>query len=417
MFDRDKWIEIFEVLGRNPFRTAATAFGVMWGIMMLIIMMGSGRGLENGVTANYSGVTNCLYIWTQSTSKPYAGFKQGRNFELRSSDVESLRANVPEIDVVSPRNSLGGYRGSDNVVRGLRTGVYQVYGDTPDFWLIEPNPIDKGRFINWPDLKENRKVCVIGSRVEKELFDAGENPVGQYVRIQGVNFMVIGVYRSNRTGKDAEEDTKNIFVPFTTFQKAFNYGDRVGWLSITSRPGVLVSDMENKILDHLKILHKIHPEDRRAFGYYNSEKEWLEMQGVFSGIRFLSWFVGVLTLIAGVIGVSNIMLVIIKERTKEIGVRKAIGATPSTIVGQILMESLFLSCIAGFLGVIAGVWLLEAINLALAGTEGGNFKNPGVDFGVVFRALIVLIIGGTLAGFMPAYRAVKISPVEALRDE
>ncbi len=417
MFDRDKWIEVFQVLGKNPFRTAATAFGVMWGIMMLIIMMGSGNGLENGVTSNFNGVTNCMFIWTQSTSKPYAGFKQGRRFELRSGDVEFLKANVPEIELISPRNQLGGYRGSNNTTRGIRTGVYQIYGDTPDVFIIEPRPLNQGRVINWSDVENNRKVCVIGTRVEKELFEKGENPIGQFVKIQGVNFMVVGVYRSTRTGQDAEEDTKNIFVPFTTFQKAFNFGDTVGWLSITSKPDVLVSDMETKILDQLKVRHKIHPEDMRAFGYYNSEKEFLEMNGLFSGIRFLSWFVGVLTLLAGVIGVSNIMLVIIKERTKEIGVRKALGATPYSIVSQIMLESLFLSCIAGFLGVILGVWLLEAINLALEGSEGGNFKNPGVNFKVVFSALVVLIVSGTLAGLMPAIRAVRISPVEALRDE
>jgi putative ABC transport system permease protein len=417
MFDRDKWIEVFQVLGKNPFRTAATAFGVMWGIMMLIIMMGSGNGLENGVTSNFNGVTNCMFVWTQSTSKPYAGFKQGRSFELRSADVDYLRANVPEIDIISPRNQLGGYRGTNNTTRGLRTGVYQIYGDTPYAFEIEPRPISAGRYLNWGDVENNRKVCVIGTRVQKELFDKGEEPIGQYVKIQGVNFMVVGVLRSTRTGDQAEEETKQISVPFTTFQRAFNYGDVVGWLSITSQPNVRVSEVEDKVLAQLKVIHKIHPEDMRAFGYYNSEKEYLEMTGVFSGIRFLSWFVGVLTLIAGVIGVSNIMLVIIKERTKEIGVRKALGATPYDIVSQIMLESLFLSCIAGFLGVILGVWLLEAINMALAGTEGGNFKNPGVDFNVVFSALMVLIVAGSLAGLMPAIRAVKISPVEALRDE
>ncbi len=417
MFDRDKWIEVFQVLGKNPFRTAATAFGVMWGIMMLIIMMGSGNGLENGVTSNFNGVTNCMFLWTQSTSKPYAGFKQGRRFELRSADVDFLRANVPEIDIISPRNQLGGYRGTNNTTRGIRTGVYQIYGDTPYAFVIEPRPITSGRYLNWGDVDNNRKVCVIGTRVQKELFDKGENPIGQYVKIQGVNFMVVGVLRSTRTGDEAEEETKQISVPFTTFQRAFNYGDVVGWLSITAKPDVRVSELEDKVLSQLKIIHKIHPDDMRAFGYYNSEKEYLEMTGVFSGIRFLSWFVGVLTLIAGVIGVSNIMLVIIKERTKEIGVRKALGATPYDIVSQIMLESLFLSSIAGFLGVILGVWLLEAVNLALAGTEGGNFKNPVVDFNVVFSALLVLIVAGTLAGLMPAFRAVRISPVEALRDE
>ncbi len=417
MFDRDKWIEVFQVLGKNPFRTAATAFGVMWGIMMLIIMMGSGRGLENGVKSGFNVVTNSMALWTQTTTKPYAGFKQGRQFEMRSSDVQYLLANVPEIEILSPRNALGGYRGSNNVTRGIKTGVFSIFGDTPDFIRIQPRPIEVGRFLNWGDLENNRKVCVIGTRVYRELYDKGEEAIGSYIKIQGVNFMVVGVYKTTLSGEAAEEETKNIFVPFTTFQKAFNFGDVVGWMSIVSKENVPVSVMEEKIVEKLKVRHKIHPEDQRAFGHWNAEKSFNEMNSVFIGIRVLSWFVGVLTLLAGIIGVSNIMLVIIKERTKEIGVRKALGATPYNIVSQIMLESLFLSAIAGFVGVILGVWLLEGINAMLAGSETGNFKNPGVDFSIVFSALLILIVSGAFAGLMPAIRAVRISPVEALRDE
>lgn len=417
MLDKDKWTEILQVLGKNPFRTAATAFGVMWGILMLILMMGSGRGLENGVRSNFNEVTNCMFVWTQTTTKAYAGFRQGRRFDLRSEDVAYLRNAVPEIDVISPRNSLGGYRGANNVVRGIRTGVYQIYGDTPDYQRIERRPISEGRFLNWADLEGHRKVCVIGTRVLNEMYAKGESPIGTYIRIQGVNFMVVGVYRSTLQGEAAEEETKNIFVPFTTFQKAFNGGDKVGWMSITSKADIPVSLMEAKVIEKLKLRHKIHPDDDRAFGHYNREESFKQMMMTFEGIRYLSWFVGILTLLAGIIGVSNIMLVIIKERTKEIGVRKALGATPWNIVSQILMESLFLSCIAGFLGIIVGVWTLEGVNALLAGSEGGNFQNPGVDFKLVFTALLVLIIGGTLAGLLPAVRAVGISPVEALRDE
>ncbi len=417
MLDKDKWLEVIQVLGKNPFRTAATAFGVMWGIMMLILMMGSGNGLENGVRSNYNQVTNCMFIWTQTTTKAYAGFMQGRRFELRRSDVDYLRSNLNDIDIISPRNSLGGYRGANNVTRDTRTGVYQIYGDTPDFFRIEPRPVDKGRLLNWGDVEENRKVCAIGTKVHREMFAKDEDPIGQYLTIQGVNFMVIGVYKSTLTGEAAEEETKNIFVPISTFQKAFNTGDVVGWLSITSKENVPVSSVEEKVVDLLKARYKVHPDDNRAFGHYNREESFLQMKMTFDGIRALSWFVGLLTLFAGIIGVSNIMLVIIKERTKEIGVRKALGATPYSIVSQILLESMLLSCIAGFVGVILGVWLLEGVNLMLAGSEGGNFKNPGVDFRVVLIALIVLIFGGTMAGIIPAIRAVGIRPVEALRDE
>ncbi len=416
MFDRDKWAEVFQVLGKNPFRTAATAFGVMWGIMMLIIMMGSGNGLRNGVKTNFNEVTNSMFLWTQTTTKPYAGFQQGRNFDLRSSDVEYLKESVPEIDVLSPRVQLGGYRGTNNVTRGVLTGAFTVYGDTPDYLKIEPRPITQGRFLNWDDLDQLRKVCVIGERVNAELFKKGEAALGEYIRINGVNFQVIGIYKSNFTGERAEEDTKSIFIPLTTFQKAFNWGDKVGWLSITSIPSVKVSEMETIIVNKLKVKHKVHPDDDRAFGYYNVQEDFDNMNAIFLGIRALSWFVGILTLIAGVIGVSNIMLVIIKERTNEIGVRKALGATPWDVISQILLESLFLSAIAGFLGVIAGVWLLEGVSLATAGSDG-PFKNPGVDFQVLFAALTVLIVSGALAGILPAFRAANIKPVEALRSE
>jgi len=361
-------------------------------------------------------VTNCMFIWTQSTTKPYAGFKQGRSFNLRSSDVEFLRSNVPEIDILSPRNQLGGYNGENNVTRGIRTGSFSAFGDTPDYFKIEPKPITRGRFINWADLDELRKVCVIGERVYKELFEKGVNPLGEYIKISGVNFQVVGVYKSTFSGERAEEDTKSIFVPFTTFQKAFNYGDVVGWMSITSREGVPVSAMEEKILEKLKVRHKVHPEDNRAFGSYNREEEFVQMNGIFNGIKGLSWFVGILTLIAGSIGVSNIMLVIVKERTNEIGVRKALGATPWSIVSQVLLESLFLASLAGFLGVIFGVWLLELVSTFVEGQDG-SFRNPGVDFQIVLTALVILIISGSMAGLLPAMRAARIKPIEALRTE
>lgn len=416
MFDRDKWAEVFQVLGKNPFRTAATAFGVMWGIMMLIIMMGSGKGLQNGVMANFNRVTNSMFLWSRSTSMAYEGFKRGREIKLTSADVTYLKNNIPGIDIISPRTRLGGYRGANNVTHGVRTGAFTIIGDTPDYIKIESRPFNRGRFINWDDLAENRKVAVIGERVYAELFEKGVNPIGEYIQINGVNFQVIGTYKSNFTGEKAEEDTKSIFVPITTFQKAFNWGDEIGWLSITGKPGVNIEKMGKKIEKKLKIQHNVNPKDDRAFGYYNLQESFNQMNGIFTGIRALSWFVGVLTLFAGIIGVSNIMLVIIKERTNEIGVRKALGATPWNIVSQILLESLFLSSIAGFLGIIAGVWLLEGVN-AFIGGGTSTFINPGVDFKVLFSALIVLIIGGVLAGLIPAVRAVRIKPIEALRTE
>jgi len=416
MFDRDKWAEVFQVLGKNPFRTAATAFGVLWGIMMLIVMMGSGNGLQNGVEANFNRVTNSMFLWSQSTTLPYQGFKRGRSINLDIADVDYLKSSIPDMDIISPRTQLGGYRGSNNVNRGVKTGAFTVFGDTPDYIKIEPRPITNGRFLNWGDLEYGRKVCVIGERVYAELFEKGEEPIGQYIEINGVNFQVIGVYKSTFTGERAEEDTKALFIPISTFQKAFNWGTTVGWFSITAKEGKEVEAMGTQIIEKLKVRHKVNPKDDRAFGYFNLQERYNQMTGIFTGIRALSWFVGILTLFAGVIGVSNIMLVIIKERTNEIGVRKALGATSWNIVSQILLESLFLTAIAGFVGVIIGVWLLEGVNALLDGNSGA-FRNPGVNFAVLFSALLVLILCGRMAGLLPAIRAVSIKPVEALRTE
>lgn len=419
MFDRDKWAEIYQVLTKNPFRTLATAFGVFWGIFMLIIMLGAGTGLEKGVKADFTNrATNSMYLWTMGTSKAYAGFKVGRYFNMNNADMEYLRQNVNEIEYLCPRNQLGGYRGGDNVTRGIRTGAFSIYGDYPEYIKIEPRPMTSGRFINDRDILENRKVCVIGDRVVDLLFEAGENPIGEYVKIQGVAFQVVGTYTSRQRGERAEEDTKSIFLPFTTFQKAFNYGDVIGWIAATAQPEYSVADMEKNIRDRLKERHKVHPEDDRAYGSWNMEERFLQMNLIFGGIRGLSWFVGVLTLIAGIIGVSNIMLVIIKERTNEFGVRRALGATPWNVRLQIITEAVVLTLAAGMLGIIAGVWTLEGIDAMLeAQGGGGSFRNPGVEFAVVLMALIVLVVAGALAGVLPANRALRTKTIEALRAE
>lgn len=419
MFDRDKWIEIYQVLSKNAFRTTATAFGVFWGIFMLMIMLGAGQGLEKGATADFMyRATNSVSIWTRSTTKAHGGFKAGRSFEMNNSDMDFLRENIEEMDILCPRNQLGGYRGSNNVIRGTKTGAFSIYGDYPDYIKIEPRPITRGRFINDRDIEEKRKICVIGERVYDIMFEKGEEPLGKYISVNGVAFMVVGTYASMQKGERAEEDTQTIFIPFTTFQKAFNYGDIIGWMSVTAKPGVLASELETTIKEALKTRHKIHPEDDRAFGSWNMEKEFLRMSSVFGGIRSLSWFVGILTLLAGIIGVSNIMLVIIKERTNEFGVRRAVGATPANVRTQIMLEAVILTSIAGFLGIIAGVWSLEGVN-ALIESQGntGSFRNPGVDFNIVMIALGVLIVSGALAGVLPANRALNVKTIEALRAE
>ena len=420
MFDRDRWQEIYSTLSKNKMRTFLTAFGVFWGIFMLIIMLGSGNGLQNGVTEGFKDfATNSFFTWTQRTSMPYKGFKQGRNFNYNNSDVLAIRENIPEAGIVAPRNQLGNYGGNNNVNYGLKTGSFSIYGDRPEIFEIQSYSITEGRVMNQLDENEKRKITVIGPMVKKVLFGDTVSPIGKNIEINGVFFQVVGVFKSNQSSDRGEEDASTLFVPFSTFQSAFNYGDIVGWFAITSKEGYKVSMVEDKVIALLKERHSVHPDDRQAIGHFNLEKEFDKMNGLFTGIDMLVWVVGIGTLFAGVIGVSNIMLIIIKERTNEIGIRRAIGAPPSDIIKQIILESVVLTTVAGYFGLIMGVGLLEMISVAIAssGDEGGMFMNPEVDLGIALKALGILIVSGALAGLIPAARALKIKPIEALRSE
>lgn len=420
MFDRDRWQEIYSTLSKNKMRTFLTAFGVFWGIFMLIIMLGSGNGLKNGVTEGFKDfATNSFFTWTQRTSMPNKGFKPGRNFNYNNSDIAAIRENVPEAAIVAPRNQLGNYGGNNNVNYGLKTGSFSIYGDYPEIFKIQSYSITEGRVMNHFDEKEKRKITVIGPMVKKVLFGDSISPLGKNIEINGVFFQVVGVFKSNQSSDRGEEDASTLFVPFSTFQSAFNYGDVVGWFAITSKEGYKVSLVEDKVIALLKERHSIHPDDRQAIGHFNLEKEFDKMNGLFMGINMLVWVVGIGTLFAGVIGVSNIMLIIIKERTNEIGIRRAIGAPPSDIIKQIILESVVLTTFAGYMGLVMGVGLLELISTAIAssGGEGQMFTNPEVDLGIAIKALGILIVSGALAGLIPAARALKIKPIEALRAE
>ncbi len=421
LIDLDKWNEIWSVIKKNKLRTFFTAFGVFWGIFMLVIMLGSGNGLKNGAYQGMGNMaTNSFFMWTQRTTIPYKGFPRGRFYNFRNSDTEALKKNIKGIDLVAPRLQAWGFRGGgSNVIRGERSGAFDIYGDTPDFNEINPTTLVTGRFLNNIDLNEKRKVVAIGKRVFEELFRPDEDPIGEYVKIQGVYFQVIGVVRSRQNGHQAERDNRSIFMPFTTLQKTYNYGDIVGWYSITAAEGYKASDIERQARKLMRERHKIHPDDDRAVGSWNMEEEFNKFTTLFAGINTLIWIVGIGTLFAGVVGVSNIMLIVVKERTKEIGIQRAIGATPVNIIAQIIVESVFLTTIAGYLGLVLGVGLVELINYFLV-TSGANtemFVNPRVDFDKAISALTILIVSGALAGLIPARRAVAIKPIEALRDE
>lgn len=418
MFNRDRWREILEVLTSNVWRTIFTAFGVCWGIFILIVLLAAGKGLENGIKQDFGDIaTNTMFMWTRATTRAYEGLPKGRSFEFKINDVQTIKDNVPNLRFISPRNQLGGFGGNNNVVRGIRTGAYNVYGDYPEIINQDPMTVTSGRFLNYNDITEKRKVAVIGQGVRNDLYDKDEDVLGTYIKIQGVNFMVIGTYKKNNSG-NGEEGQKEIFVPFTSFSQAFNRGEDVGWMAITAHDGNSISELKYKIVDEMKKRHKVHPEDNRAIGYFDLYEQYNRVESLFGALKAVAYIVGIMVLLSGIIGVSNIMLIVVKERTKEIGIRRALGEQPWSIKKQILMESIFLTLISGMVGIIFGSLVIYGINSLLDSVGPVDmFMSPSVSVGVVTGALTILMVSGLLAGFIPAQSAIKVRPIEALRTE
>ena len=413
MFDLDKWQEIFTTIRKNKLRTFLTIFGIGWGIFMIVILLGAGKGLQNGVEKDFEGTaTNSGFFWSQRTTISHGGFQPGRSVTFTNEDTNFLRRTNKNITYLAPRNRLNG----EIVYYGDKNGNYSIYGDYPGFANIQKVLIASGRFLNAKDIEENRKIAVIGRSVVDVIFE-DEDPIGKYIKISGVNFLVVGVFDSRRTGEEADRDTQTIFLPFTTFQKVFNYGNRVGWYAYSVKEGIKVSEVEEQIMSALRDKHSIHPLDIDAIGSFNLEEEFEEITGLFSGINIFTWFVGISTLLAGVIGVSNIMLIIVKERTKEIGIRKALGATPLSIISLIIQESIFLTSIGGYVALVVGVFLLELVGKAIPEGGDGFMGKPEIDMNVAVGALGLLIIGGAIAGILPAKKAASVSPIEAIRQE
>lgn len=416
MFDRDQWREIASVLWRNKWRSFLTALGVGWGIFMLIVMLGATKGLENGTKRNFNHfASNSVHIWTMSTSRAYKGFPKGRNFDMNNDDMQAIKDNIPEVTVVCPRAQLGGYRGANNVVRNNKTGAFSINGDYPEIQQIQLFRVTNGRSINHLDIDQKRKVCVIGEAVRGILFKDGEEPIGDYIQINGIYFKVVGVFRSGKSGDAAERDENTIYIPFTTYQKAFNNPNRVGWFSLLITEDAEGAVVEEKLRKLLGDRHSIHPEDPRAFGSFNAGDEFKDMNLLFLAMTILGWFLGILTLLAGVIGISNIMLFTVKERTRELGVRRALGATPGKIRLQIVLEAITLTFLAGITGFLVAVGIIEL--LASTGVSGDFFTNPEINFRVALIAITALTVFGALAGMIPAWRATSIKPVDALRAE
>ncbi|MFC2101075.1 ABC transporter permease [Bacteroidota bacterium] len=419
--DADRWHEVLSALKKNPLRTFLTAFGVGWGIFLLMVMLGTGKGLENSAMDGFGDfATNSVFMWSQRTTIPFKGFPRGRFYNFNNDDTEALINSIPEIELIAPRIQARGYRGGGLTISRLeRSGAFPVYGTTPDANRIDPVEILNGRFINQNDINERRKVIIIGTKVYNDLFETGETAIGEYIKIQGAYYKIIGLFKSKNKGGQADRDNQSIHMPLTTLQKTFNYGNIIGWYAITSHKNIPVEIVEQKAKTLLASRHHIHPDDKRAIGSFNLHKEFKQMTNLFVGINGLIWIVGIGTLLAGVIGVSNIMLIIVKERTREIGIQRAIGATPWNIISQIITESVLLTTIAGYFGMVAGIGLVESVNYILIqfNAESEVFKNPEINFSTAIAALILLIISGIFAGFIPAKRAVSIRPVEAIRNE
>lgn len=414
---RDRFYEILTVIIRNPVRIILSGIGVSWGIMTILIMLGMINGLEYGIKSDLEGrATNSMVMWTMSTTKAYGGFQPGRRFELYNDDIEWLSQNVNGIAELAPRLQLGGWRGANNVTYGTKTGAFDVNGDYPSFAKIQPKRFNEGRWLNQGDIDLKRKVCVIGKEVQRVLF-GDDDPIGKSIRIQGVMFRVVGVFSSIKQGEDAEEDQQTIFIPFTTFQKAFNVGDRIGWLSILSDENTPVNELQEEVLKALKARKTIHPDDERAFGAHNMADNLKEINDVMLAMRFIGVFVGALILLAGVIGIINIMLITVNERTKEFGIRRSLGATPGNIVSQVLSESAFLTTVAGLVGLVWGVIIVFGVASIIQGSDSEVFRNPSIGFMATIMCTGTMIVFGVIGGLLPALRAIAIKPVDALRSD
>ena len=411
LFDTETWQEIYGSIRKNKLRTGITIIGVLWGIFLLIVLLGATRGLENSFKNAFGNLaTNSVFVWTQSTDTPFKGFQKGRSFRLTMNDIDVLKSEyASEIKFLAPRNQT-----MNLIVRDFKSGSFKVSGDYPILDQIQKKNLTFGRFLNQNDILSMSKVAVISEEMVKQLFDKGEMPIGQYIKINNINYKVVGVYEPSNT---VNFDRDTAYIPFTTFKKVYNSSDKIDWMMITAYSGVNIEQLEKDLLLTLKNLHKVHPEDKRAFGCINLGKEIGRLTGFLTGMQFLTWFVGIATLIAGVFAIGNILLITVKERTKEIGIRRAIGATPKSIRQQIILEAVFLTATAGMLGIIFGAFTLYIMDSGFGQGPDAALINPTVNIPIILISCTILIFLGTLIGLIPAHMATIIKPIEALREE
>lgn len=415
MFDKDVWQEIFATMRKHKLRTALTALGVFWGIFMLVFVLGMGKGLENGVFRGFDNrVSNAMYVWPMRTSLPYKGFQPGRRTRFTLNDIIAIKTNIPEIQYIAPRHSMR----ASPVYYKDKGDNYEIRGELSDMIKIEALQLHEGRYVNQNDVDESRKVAVIGKRL-RDVFFGNEDAIGKYIRIRGVEFIVVGVFGPIQIKPWTESDLEAVVIPLTTMQRTFGTGDEVDYFVCSADENIRIGEIEPQVRGLLKQRHNIAPDDPQGIGGFNLEEEFRSVRTLFNGIEVFLWFVGIGTLLAGIVGVSNIMLIVVKERTKEIGIRKALGATPRSIINMILMESVFITSFSGYLGLIAGTFIIGGINYIMISNnlEPDNFYNPQVNLTIGLGAVILLIVAGAIAGFIPAMQASRVNPVNALKDE
>ncbi|MGB9746807.1 MAG: ABC transporter permease [Bacteroidales bacterium] len=409
LFDVDNWQEIFSTIKKNKLRTFLTGFSVAWGIFMLMILLGSGNGLQNGIEYQFkSDATNTLWLWNGTTTKPYKGMQAGRQINFTNEDYDFVKNLIPGVKEISARYFLWQNR---IVSYKKEYGSFDLLCVHPDMQVIENPTLVEGRFLNEIDIQKNRKVAVIGMPVRKALFKNGENPLGELIKINGVLFQVVGVFSDQY-----ERDEQRIYLPISTTQMIFGGGNRIHNLTLTTDLSPKESEqLEKNLREKLAQRHRFDKDDMGALYIGNRLKEYKQFQNLFLGIKIFVGIIGLFTIIAGIVGVSNIMIIVVNERTKEIGIRKAIGATPWSVILMIVLESVVITAMAGYIGLVAGIGLLELISANMPATE--FFRNPEVDFSVGVSATLILVLAGVVAGFVPALRAARIKPVVALKDE
>lgn len=411
--DFDSFSEILNVLTRNKSRTFLTGFGVFWGVFMLVGLVGGGDGLKEILNNNLAGfATNSAVVWAQPTTKPYHGFRKGRQWTLNYDDIKRLRAHVPELDVITPTISRWGA----NATHDDRSASGIIKGVLPEMQKVSEPKMMYGRYINQMDVNQGRKVCVIGKQVYKSLFPKGGDPCGDVIRIDSVYFSVVGVNYSDGNMNVNGNDQQAVFMPLSLVQQIYNRGHSVDIICVTGKPGVVMSDITDKIRHVIAKAHDVAPDDEKGVMVFNTEMMLSMVDNMFRGINMLIWLVGIGTLLAGAIGVSNIMMVTVRERTVEIGIRRAIGATPRNILSQIIQESILLTSIAGMSGILFVVLVLQGLEMANT-TDGVAAAHFQISFWTAIGAVLLLSVLGVLAGLAPALRAMSIKPVDAMRDE